>query len=80
MYQVILYDADGAILHQEQFQYQTDALNWMVAHCTGAITDDLGMRIEPVSWELTRKAGAGTLGQPWLKDATKQYHKEKRGA
>jgi len=80
MYLVTLYDEHGAILHQEQFQYQTDAISWMVAHSTGNFTDSLGLKVEPALWELPRKAGAGTLGQPWLKDATKQYHREKRGA
>lgn len=60
MYLVTLYDADGAILHREQFKYQTDAIEWMVAHCTGNFTDDLGLRVEPESWELSRKAGIGT--------------------
>jgi len=54
MYQVTLFDKDGAILHREEFQYQTDAIEWMVAGSTGSFTDDLGLQVKPTEWELTK--------------------------
>lgn len=53
MYLVTLFDKDGAILHREQFKHQTDAIEWMVAGSTGSFTDDLGLQVKPVDWELT---------------------------
>ncbi len=54
MYQVTLFDEMDAILHREQFTHQTDAIEWMVNHCTGSIVDDLGLQVKPVSWQLTK--------------------------
>lgn len=54
MYQVTLFDIDGAILHREQFKHQTDAIEWMVAGSTGSFTDSLGLQVKPVEWELTK--------------------------
>lgn len=55
MYQVDIFDRDGAILTRATFSSWIQAMTWMVAHRTGVITDSLGKRVKgPVEWELTR--------------------------
>ncbi len=92
MYQIDIFDKFGAILARFSFQTWFGAMTWMVKHRTGKIVSDMGTVIKaPVEWKLSRIdmkmhrkllhiATDGTVGQPWLKGATEEYHRSRSQA
>jgi len=55
MYQIDIFDKDGAIVARVTVSSWFNAMVWMVRHRTGKIPSNLGGAVfEPVTWQLTR--------------------------